>query len=253
MSAVRAGTVRHAGLALPRLPEPVAPASMAGEEAGIAPTGLKPVERLAARILAVVHGAWIATLRWEMTDTARIAMRARGQLPCLAAIWHNRLFLVPQVPRRIFPERPMTVIVSASRDGAWLAELLMASGMRVCRGSTSRRALSATRQLLRAIQAGSNLGITPDGPRGPCYSFTEGLGSLVRLTRSGVMLLGLRYTRAWRLRTWDGFYVPVPFSRILCDARWITPEELPKEAGDAALSAFLRAALLAITHDPERP
>jgi lysophospholipid acyltransferase (LPLAT)-like uncharacterized protein len=66
----------------------------------------------------------------------------------------------------------------------------------------------------RALESGADLGFTPDGPRGPAYSFAP--GALIVAQRSGAPVVALRAVtqRCWRLRSWDGFMIPKPFARI---------------------------------------
>ena len=61
---------------------------------------------------------------------------------------------------------------------------------------------------------GRDVGITPDGPRGPRYDFKPGAVVVAQLAGAPVLLFGAKYHSAWRLPSWDGFYLPVPFSRV---------------------------------------
>jgi lysophospholipid acyltransferase (LPLAT)-like uncharacterized protein len=56
--------------------------------------------------------------------------------------------------------------------------------------------------------------VTPDGPRGPARRFAP--GAIVAAQRSGmpIVAIGVRTERAWRLRSWDAFEIPKPFTRI---------------------------------------
>jgi len=81
------------------------------------------------------------------------------------------------------------------------------------RGSSSWRGAQALREALAILQAG-DLGITPDGPRGPCYDFKPGAALLARKANCPVALLALNFDRALRLNSWDGFLFPLPFSKV---------------------------------------
>jgi lysophospholipid acyltransferase (LPLAT)-like uncharacterized protein len=65
--------------------------------------------------------------------------------------------------------------------------------------------------------------------------------------------VGAEFFSAWRLRSWDGFYVPLPFSRVRMRCEVIANDQLADR--DAAL-VHLRERLLAINPDrhqaPER-
>ena len=49
---------------------------------------------------------------------------------------------------------------------------------------------------------------------------------LARKTGAGTILVGLRFTNAWRLASWDRFYLPLPFSRIQLRAEEWSAEQL---------------------------
>ncbi|MFN2507319.1 MAG: DUF374 domain-containing protein, partial [Chthoniobacterales bacterium] len=66
-------------------------------------------------------------------------------------------------------------LISASRDGTFLAELVRRFGVEIVRGSSSRKGASAVRQLSEGIARGRDAVITPDGPRGPAYQLGQGI------------------------------------------------------------------------------
>ena len=81
----------------------------------------------------------------------------------IIAFWHEHLFLMLHSRYR----RPIRVLVSRSRDGELVAMTFSRYGVDVSRGSTTRGATSALRDLIRAARSGSNIVFTPDGPKGP--------------------------------------------------------------------------------------
>jgi lysophospholipid acyltransferase (LPLAT)-like uncharacterized protein len=82
------------------------------------------------------------------------------------------------------------------------------------RGSTYRGADRALVGLVRELRAGHDVAVTPDGPRGPAGHFAP--GALVAAQRGGapIVSVAVAATRAWRLRSWDGFIIPKPFARV---------------------------------------
>ena len=66
----------------------------------------------------------------------------------------------------------------------------------------------------RATDQGWLVGITPDGPRGPRYHLNPGLVKLAQLTGGAVLPIHVNYSRFWRLKSWDGFMIPKPFSPV---------------------------------------
>jgi lysophospholipid acyltransferase (LPLAT)-like uncharacterized protein len=118
--------------------------------------------------------------------------------------------------------------------------------MRTVRGSSSRLGREAATALVEVLRAGHDIGITPDGPRGPCYDLKPGGVIVARRTRVPMLLVGGEFESAWRVRSWDRFYLPKPFSRVRMRCELMLPEQLADR--DAAL-AQLRERMLAINPD----
>jgi lysophospholipid acyltransferase (LPLAT)-like uncharacterized protein len=192
--------------------------------------------------LAVLARLWNRTLRFEASEDYRQAM-AQSDRPVVFLLWHNRLFVVAEIYRRFRGGRSTYGLVSASRDGAWLAAFFSLMDMKAVRGSSSRGGREAVAAMVEVLRAGHAIGITPDGPRGPRYDFKEGGLVVARRAGARVLLLGMEFTSAWRLRSWDGFYLPKPFSRVRLRSTWV-PDEVLNERGNTL--AALRAQLLAL-------
>jgi len=156
---------------------------------------------------------WGRTLRIEADDATRAALSKTDE-PLLFTLWHNRLFVAPAIFRRFRRGKRLHALVSASKDGAWLAAFFETIGMDTVRGSSSRFGREALHTLVEQVQAGRDVGITPDGPRGPLYDFKGGSVLLARRTGATTLLFGATFAHAWRLPSWDHFAVPYPFSRI---------------------------------------
>ncbi|MGA2053308.1 MAG: lysophospholipid acyltransferase family protein, partial [Opitutales bacterium] len=160
-----------------------------------------------------VTRVWLATLRMRISAEEQ-AFLSDTRTPLITVVWHNRLFITSELRRRYRHTRPMVGLVSASADGAWLAEYFRLTGIQTVRGSSSWRGMQAVRELLAAMKAGSDIAITPDGPRGPCYEIQPGALLVARLSKVPLLLISAHFQSAWRLRSWDGFYLPKPFSVV---------------------------------------
>lgn len=163
--------------------------------------------------LSILIRIWSGTTKIEISPNNR-ALLSDTSRPVLILFWHNRLFLAAHVFRKFRSQSNVWGLVSASRDGAWLAAFLSLMGIGSVRGSTSRRAFGATRELIERFNDGGDIAITPDGPRGPRYQFRIGAVRLARKTRAPLLLASAKYERFWRLGSWDGFYLPKPFSKF---------------------------------------
>jgi len=188
---------------------------------------------------------WGSTLRFEITPES-LKNLTKADEAVAFVLWHNRLFLTPEVFRRYRKGRPIYALVSASKDGAWLEALYSLVGMRCIRGSSSRFGREAVTALVSVLREGNDIGITPDGPRGPLYDFKAGCLIVARRAHAPVLLLGGEFTSAWQLKSWDRFYLPKPFSRIRLHCERVKKEELAERSDSAER---LSTRLLAISRD----
>jgi len=182
-----------------------------------------------------LYRLWARTLRLQVEDPNDVVAFVRNQ-PVIFAIWHNRLLMLPRVFDPCFPTRQSFGLISASRDGDLVSILIERSGYGTIRGSSSRKGVSALRQLVDTLAGGSNVLFTPDGPRGPVYEASQGVVFLAQKTGAPVVPIHMEYSSCWRLKSWDRFIVPRPFAKLraifglpLRIAETQTPEEFEAE------------------------
>ena len=179
---------------------------------------------------------WLATLRFRC-NVDRLDDSAG---PVVLLLWHDKLFVSSWIANRYF-SRPVTALISTSKDGAWLVAFFKFMGITAVRGSSNRRGAAALITLTRSMRAGNHAGITPDGPKGPALEFKAGAISLARLTRSPFVVMGIRYHSCWRMRSWDRFAMPVPFSRV--DVTLLREPTPADSEADEAIASRLQARL----------
>ncbi len=134
-------------------------------------------------------------------------------MPVIAAAWHNRLLMLPISARRFVPTRPGAALISASRDGGWITELVKKCDFDVVRGSSSRQGVAAILQMGDVLASRRDVIISPDGPRGPVYRVGPGIVFLAQKSGIPVMPFHLEFASYWRVKSWDGFFIPKPFSK----------------------------------------
>lgn len=158
---------------------------------------------------------WSWIVRFEIEDRCGIGTQGGHPGPVIYALWHNRFFTVPPAWRRICGRsRESVVLTSASLDGTVVARAMAVFGLGAVRGSSSRRAVAALVGMKHALRDGFDVCITPDGPRGPRYVFAPGMVKLAAATGTIIIPIHVRFSSAWRLKTWDRFVIPKPFSRV---------------------------------------
>ncbi|MBF0281686.1 MAG: lysophospholipid acyltransferase family protein [Zetaproteobacteria bacterium] len=143
----------------------------------------------------------------------------------LLAFWHARLLMMPYA----FRQWQGYMLISDHRDGGFIADTMRLIGIRTIRGSTTRGGARAMLQMLRKVkQEACDLGITPDGPKGPREVVQQ--GTVQMAIKSGLPILPVCYAsdRCWRANSWDHFYIPKPFSRgvmVYGEYVYLTAEE----------------------------
>jgi lysophospholipid acyltransferase (LPLAT)-like uncharacterized protein len=210
------------------------PAAVKRSSAVVVPHAPKWYQRLAAWVAYILIRAVSVTLRYKWTDRSGFF---EGKTPGagLYCIWHNRLALCMVVYysyiRKKSRSNGLAVMVSASKDGALLSSVLECYGVQPVRGSTSRRGHQALRELTTWSKKDYDLAITPDGPRGPCYVVQDGVIALAQLTEKPIVPVSYHLGWKIRLKSWDRFQIPLPFSR--CEMFFGEPVCVPRGASEA--------------------
>lgn len=173
-------------------------------------------EEILATLAALLARLIFKTLRLHVIDRSGFLKKSPSH-PVIMMFWHNRIPAIAVGFLRHYHHRirkGVVVLTSPSKDGDILSGVMAHLGMGSVRGSSSRRGSTALRELTAKLEQGYDLAITPDGPRGPKYSLGMGGVFLAQKTGLPIMPIHAAYHRAWRLKTWDSFAIPVPFSRI---------------------------------------
>ena len=190
--------------------------------------------KLLGWILRVVVTAIGASLRWRIEDPSGLLSRTPAE-PVIFAFWHNRILMLPFLFKQHWSKRKrdkVAVLVSASKDGAKLSAVLERFDLICVRGSSSRRGRQALVELTKLVKDGYDIGITPDGPRGPKYHVQDGAVALAQVTGAVLMPVSWSVERKFVFRkAWDNFQVPVPFTRAVL--RLGEPITVPRETDEA--------------------
>jgi len=129
-----------------------------------------------------------------------------------------------------------SILISQSFDGELIARTLGLLGYGSVRGSSSRGGAAGLMALRDVLAQGDPVVFTADGPRGPIYETKIGPVKLAEMTGETIGSFYLLPERAWRVRSWDRFLIPKPFSRVVVS--WSRPVAPPlPEADPAALEA----------------
>lgn len=150
------------------------------------------------------------TFRWRVEGLQHLdAIASLGRQPVMAC-WHGRI-----LPGTVyFRNRGIVVITSENFDGEWIARILQRFGYETARGSTSRGARKAMRQLVRDMARGKPACFTLDGPRGPARVAQPGAVWLAKTTGNPILPFHLEASSYWTVNSWDRALIPKPFSTV---------------------------------------
>jgi lysophospholipid acyltransferase (LPLAT)-like uncharacterized protein len=152
----------------------------------------------------------------------------RTRQHAIFAFWHGRLLMMLTGYRG----KRGAILISLHQDGELISRTAKYFGFKSIRGSTTRGGFSGMREMLRAYQDRYDIGITPDGPRGPRYRVQNGIIELARRTGMSIIPLTFNASRKKIFRSWDRFLLPYPFSRgvFICGKPLFVPRHLDGDA-----------------------
>lgn len=173
----------------------------------------KPSEKLLLKI-----GPWLAAGMIRLVH-ASLKVETLGEQPLrelwgshrhiILAFWHDQLFMMATGYRG----PGASVLISASRDGEYIARTMDYFGIGSIRGSSTRGGRAAFREMVDMTREPVDLVITPDGPKGPRHEVKEGVVQLARLSGRPVVPMAFACSRGHRFRSWDSFLLPLPPGR----------------------------------------
>jgi len=159
----------------------------------------------------LIYGFMVAlerTIRWTEVnpDPVRAVWTRGGRV--ILVFWHNRMLMAPFFYRG----RGLRILISRHTDGELIRRVMLRFQFGSVRGSTRRGGAEAFREMLRSVEQGWDIVITPDGPRGPRYAVQKGVVELARQT--ALPIVPVTYSTRHRIHcpSWDGFLVPWPFT-----------------------------------------
>ena len=155
--------------------------------------------------------------------------------PFILCFWHGRLLMMPHCWDH---QQLIHMLISQHRDGQIIARTVGHFGIRTITGSSSRGGAQALRAMVRALNSGECVGITPDGPRGPRMRASDGVVSVARLAGVPIIPATFSAARGALLTSWDRFLVAAPLSRGVIV--WGEPIEVPRDADTETLERARR-------------
>ena len=164
---------------------------------------------------------------WRVEGTEIPESFINQKKPFIVAFWHGRLLMMSQA----WPYKaPFKMLISNHPDGDLIAQTIRHLGFKSIFGSSSHGGASALRSILRALDKGVSVGVTPDGPKGPNMKASPGI--VFAAQQAGVPILPITYAAkpSTLLSSWDRLMIPFPFSSGIL--KWGKPINVKKDGGE---------------------
>lgn len=127
------------------------------------------------------------------------------------AVWHGRMLPFAYTHRG----KGVHVLASEHKDGELLGRTIRHLGFGQLRGSSTRGGTKALLGLTDVNRAGSDVGLTVDGPRGPRFQVKPGVVEVAKLTGAAIVPLASGSRNHRTFSSWDAFELPSPFTRVV--------------------------------------
>lgn len=186
----------------------------------------------------------LRTIRWRLENVECVEPAWASQTGAVGLLWHGRIPLGLALGP-VWWRRPVSLLISPSGDGEFIAQAMAHAGMPSIRGSTAKKGdsskaratVAAFREALDWVSGPRGLIITPDGPRGPAEKIAPGALQIARRTGAPVFLIGVAAAPSVQADSWDRAMFALPFGRgaMVYDG----PLHVPAEADEAMIERLL--------------
>jgi lysophospholipid acyltransferase (LPLAT)-like uncharacterized protein len=175
---------------------------------------LKKVLRSLALLLVPFLGSIFIRFLYITNKKEFQAPQDLGDEAFIMACWHGELLMIPYAYTRYRKKPHVKLLISEHFDGNLIAKCLGFFGFETIRGSSTRGGAKALIQSIKELKNGYDLGITPDGPKGPRHEVSDGIIVMAQKVNTNIALVEIKPTSYWQLGSWDKFVIPKPFGTI---------------------------------------
>ncbi len=131
--------------------------------------------------------------------------------PVIFTFWHGDLLMQPYLYYQFRTSPKANVLISDHFDGQIIANIMRYFKLGTIHGSSTRGGAKVLIQGLKSLSQGYDIGITPDGPKGPRHEMSDGVVIMAQKRHTKVIVYSCVPSKFWQLSSWDRFTVPKPF------------------------------------------
>lgn len=198
------------------------PAQKSSRSSAVAETKVSALAGLKEKILGTAAVLFLrcltCTWRWTFIGPLTSESFWADGAPRIFVTWHGRQLMTGPFIRyqsKGVTRPPIIALISKHMDGRIAARVMRWCDIDSVAGSSSRGAIEGGRKLIDALKHGNDIGLTPDGPRGPNQKSKPGVIRIAQLTGATIYPLAASAKSHWRFRSWDRMLVPKPFARVV--------------------------------------
>ena len=175
---------------------------------------LKKISRRVLLLLLPPIGAALIWLLYRLNKKEFHLDPSVSDKPAIFAVWHGDLLMLGQLYRKYRERVHGKVLISDHFDGLVISRTIRYFGFETIAGSTNRKAIKALLLSIKALKEGYDIGITPDGPKGPRHKVSDGVVVMAQKAHVDIVLVEIVPTRYWQFSSWDHFRIPKPFGTL---------------------------------------
>lgn len=132
----------------------------------------------------------------------------------LFVFWHGELIMLAFAYPYYRGRKTIDSIISEHGDGEIASRFIEILGGGTIRGSSTRGGAKALKGAFKSIAQNRDIGITPDGPKGPRHSISDGVVLIAQKKNIPIVAINCNVSSCWRFKSWDKAFIPKPFSTL---------------------------------------
>ncbi len=163
--------------------------------------------------LTSIYKVYLLTLRKKVIFSPECEEYIKSGKPVLLAFWHqdvNTLLYITWKYKTLS-------IISDSKDGQLVAQVMEQLGSVAARGSSRTNPVKALKGFIRLMKTGKYwASVAVDGPKGPPKKAKSGVIESARIFACPIFSVNLAYSSKWTLKkSWDQTIIAKPFSKVV--------------------------------------
>lgn len=174
----------------------------------------KKISRALALLFVPFLGSILIRFLYYTNKKKFYAPKELSQETLIFACWHGELLMLPYFYKRYRKTPHAKVLISPHFDGELISRTIKYFGLGTLAGSSDKNPARVLLQAIKSLKEGYDIGITPDGPKGPRHEVADGVIVMAQKTNTKIVLIEIKPTKFWQLNSWDRFIIPKPFGTL---------------------------------------